>query len=237
MADFARIQPVNMKGSTVNDKQSKEKDELRMMSMLLEAEQSEKESLAQRLFGGDGFGWMILLVALALIAAGSVMVVRAFAPHMLGAQSNAEQHVQVVAKPPQAEPAKVEQAPKVEMQAIVVEETQEQKEKKIILALETWAKAWSAKDLDKYFAAYSPNFEPPKGQQRKEWEADRKARISSKSAIKVQIKDIAVKWDDKKAIVTLTQSYQADEINATGKKVFDMVQESDQWLILREANQ
>lgn len=227
----------------MKDEKNKEDDELRMMSMLLEAEQSEKESLAQRLFGGDGFGWMILLVALAVIAAGSVLAVRAFAPHMLGEQGHAGQQAQVTAKPQMAEPAKVEeapkaeQAPKVEMQAIVIEETQEQKEKKIMLALETWAKAWSAKDLDKYFAAYSPNFEPPKGQQRKDWEADRKARISSKSAIKVQIKDMAVKWEDKKAVVTLTQSYQADEINATGKKVFDMVQESDQWLILREANQ
>lgn len=221
----------------MKDNQSNEKDELRMMSMLLEAEQSGKSSLSQRLFGGDGFGWMVFFVVLAVLVAGGVMVTRVVAPHLLGADPKTEKKAEVPVKSPQAEPPKAQEAAKADMQPIVVEETQEQKEKKVTQALEGWAKAWSAKDLDQYFAAYAPSFEPAKGQKRQEWEADRKARISSKSAIKVQIKDLTFKWDDKKVTVTLVQQYQADEINTSGKKVFEMVQEGDRWLIQREANQ
>jgi colicin import membrane protein len=102
--------------------------------------------------------------------------------------------------------------------------------------LQTWAKAWSDKDLKGYFASYAPGFEPQNGQSRKDWSEDRKDRIVSKKSIQVQIYDVDVEVKGTKAKVTLRQRYESDGLKTNSRKSFDMVAEGDQWLILRESN-
>ena len=59
-------------------------------------------------------------------------------------------------------------------------------------AVLAWARAWSSKNMQAYLGAYAPNFTPPGGQSRSEWEADRKARILPRSRIGVDLSDINV---------------------------------------------
>src|SRR6185295_16368201 len=48
----------------------------------------------------------------------------------------------------------------------------------VVKSLMAWAKAWSTNDVDGYLSHYAPDFRTPKGENRKEWEAQRKARIA-----------------------------------------------------------
>jgi Flp pilus assembly protein TadD/ketosteroid isomerase-like protein len=60
-------------------------------------------------------------------------------------------------------------------------------EQNISEAVNTWAKAWSDKNLDGYFASYADSFKPAKGESRKGWEQMRRDRISKPASINVEI--------------------------------------------------
>ena len=62
-------------------------------------------------------------------------------------------------------------------------------------AVNNWAKAWSSKDLDKYFASYADSFKPAKGESRKGWEQTRKERINKPADISVEITNPKVTLD------------------------------------------
>lgn len=112
----------------------------------------------------------------------------------------------------------------------------DQEKRKINRAMQAWARAWSDKDLKNYFAAYASNFEPQNGQSRKDWREERKDRIVGKKSIQVQIYDVDIQIKGAKAKVFLRQRYESDGLKTNSRKTFDMVQEGDQWLILRESN-
>jgi Flp pilus assembly protein TadD len=60
-------------------------------------------------------------------------------------------------------------------------------EQSITDAVDNWAKAWSGKNLDGYFASYADSFKPAKGESRKTWEQTRRERISKPASINVEI--------------------------------------------------
>jgi tetratricopeptide (TPR) repeat protein len=76
-------------------------------------------------------------------------------------------------------------------------------------AVTAWAKAWSARNMSEYLAAYGPNFTPPGGQSRSAWEADRRARFR--------------------------QDYTSDTLNITSRKTLELVKSGNRWLIVRES--
>jgi tetratricopeptide (TPR) repeat protein len=103
------------------------------------------------------------------------------------------------------------------------------------MAVESWAKAWSAKNMSGYLGAYAPNFTPPGGQSRKDWEADRKARIVPRNKIEVEVSDFAVTVNGDRAAARFRQAYTSDSLAVNSRKTLDLVKSGNRWLIVRES--
>ena len=108
-------------------------------------------------------------------------------------------------------------------------------EKTIIEAVNSWAKAWSAKDLHKYFNSYADSFKPAKGESNKAWEQTRRDRISKPSSISVDINNPKVTLDGaNSAKVNFKQSYRADGKPIRTNKTLMMKKVGGVWLIEQE---
>jgi Flp pilus assembly protein TadD/ketosteroid isomerase-like protein len=102
-------------------------------------------------------------------------------------------------------------------------------------AVKSWAAAWSARNMEAYFAAYSPEF---KGQtsSRKAWEQDRRDRIASRKNIKVDITDLRIQIQADRAVAKFRQSYASDALTTSGRKTLTLVRsERGAWLVKQEA--
>jgi Flp pilus assembly protein TadD len=105
----------------------------------------------------------------------------------------------------------------------------------IVEAVSNWAKAWSAKDLDKYFNSYADSFKPAKGQSHKDWEQTRRDRIGKPSSISVDIANPKVTMDGAdSAKVSFKQSYRADGKPIRTDKTLVMKKVGGVWLIDQE---
>ena len=104
----------------------------------------------------------------------------------------------------------------------------------ITAALEAWARAWSAKDLKGYFAAYAPDFDTPGNEKRAAWEKTRTERIQRPKSIDVEVKVQSVKVSGNQATVTVRQSYKSDTLKTNSTKVMKLVKNGDRWLIKQE---
>jgi hypothetical protein len=100
-------------------------------------------------------------------------------------------------------------------------------------AATAWAAAWSRKDMDAYFAAYTPEFSG--GKSRKAWEEERRARIVGKRSISVALSDFETKLQGDKAVVQFRQAYSADALKVSSRKRLEMVRVSGRWLIQKES--
>ncbi|WP_229416933.1 nuclear transport factor 2 family protein [Massilia eburnea] len=101
-------------------------------------------------------------------------------------------------------------------------------------AVENWAKAWSSQDMKGYLNSYSGNFQTPKGQNRKAWEADRTARIEGKGHIKVTIESPQITVNGNTATVKFRQKYVSDRLSTTGRKTLVLEKQGKNWLIKQE---
>ncbi|MCV2369979.1 nuclear transport factor 2 family protein [Roseateles oligotrophus] len=159
-------------------------------------------------------------VATAAPAASSAAVTKASASApALAATAAKPASAPVVAK---AEPARVDAAD-LDKQAV---------EK----ALQDWAKAWSARNMAGYYAAYAPEFKG-KAASRKAWEQERHDRITSKKKITVTLSDLHVKVNGDKATVRVRQDYNSDALSVKSGKNFEMVKnKSGDWQITQESS-
>lgn len=102
-------------------------------------------------------------------------------------------------------------------------------------AVNSWAQAWSTKNLDQYFASYSDNFKPAKGENRKTWEQQRRDRINKPAQISVELSNINVTLEDSNnAKVRFKQSYRADGKPIRTTKTLMMEKVGSNWLITQE---
>lgn len=101
-------------------------------------------------------------------------------------------------------------------------------------AVDSWAKAWSAKDMKGYLGAYAQNFVPAGGQSRASWESDRKARIVPRSRINVEVSDLEVTVNGDRATAKFRQNYASDNLNSSNRKTLELVKSGNRWLIVRE---
>ena len=102
-------------------------------------------------------------------------------------------------------------------------------------AVNNWAKAWSSKDLDKYFASYAESFIPAKGESRKAWEKTRRERISRPSSINVDLANQNITMDGTdNAKVTFKQTYRADGKPIRTDKTLLLKKTNGNWLIEQE---
>lgn len=106
----------------------------------------------------------------------------------------------------------------------------------VIASVEAWAKAWSAKDVAGYLAAYAPDFKTPGGEPRAEWEKVRRQRVSAPKSISVTIDAPKVSViDDDHVKIAFRQTYKSDIVPAgvDGKSLV-MVRHNGRWLIQQE---
>ncbi len=108
-------------------------------------------------------------------------------------------------------------------------------EQTIVDAVNNWAKAWSAKDLDKYFDSYADSFKPAKGESHKAWEQARRDRIGKPASISVDIANPKVTMNGAdSAKVSFKQSYRADGKPIRTDKTLMMKKVGGVWLIDQE---
>jgi Flp pilus assembly protein TadD/ketosteroid isomerase-like protein len=136
-------------------------------------------------------------------------------------------------KPIRPADKKVEPAKAVEMDKSADSSANE--EQNINDAVNNWAKAWSSKDLDKYFASYADDFKPAKGESRKTWEATRKDRVSKPASISVELANQKVTLDGAdKAKVSFKQTYNAGGKPIRTNKTLLLKKTDGAWLIEQE---
>jgi ketosteroid isomerase-like protein len=110
-------------------------------------------------------------------------------------------------------------------------------ERAVMAAVESWASAWSAKNMGGYFAAYAPDFKPAGGESRNAWERDRRARIESKSSIKVSVLNPKVTLAGDTATVKFQQKYDSDKLDVTSRKTLVLTRGAGgKWLIKQETS-
>ncbi len=101
-------------------------------------------------------------------------------------------------------------------------------------ALANWAAAWSSRDVEGYLAAYAKNFAVPRGRSRRQWEAERRARIVGKSWIEVKIDALEISVDGNIAKARFRQSYRSNRLTENNSKTLTLVKTNQQWLIQQE---
>lgn len=105
-------------------------------------------------------------------------------------------------------------------------------------AIDAWAQAWRSKNINAYFAAYSPEFVPEGLPNRGVWEAQRKKRLSPQQGkISLDITNVSVSREGDTAVATFTQKYASkayrDEVVKRLQLKLDAA--SNRWLIVRES--
>lgn len=105
----------------------------------------------------------------------------------------------------------------------------------ITKAISAWASAWSRKDMKSYLSSYSSDFNTPKGMARKDWEAEREARIAGKSgSISVTFDEPQISVNGDKATAKFRQHYKAPGLSTSTTKSLVFVKTGNKWLIKEE---
>ena len=105
----------------------------------------------------------------------------------------------------------------------------------VLRALEVWARAWSARDVDAYLAAYSSDFRPDGGLAIDEWQLQRRARIGKAKMINVELVAPEVQAIDAQHVrVLFTQDYSSDTISDKVGKIIELAEVGGTWKITRE---
>lgn len=146
-------------------------------------------------------------------------------------------------EPPKVEPPKVEppkaapaKAAAAKVEPALPDANRERNEEKIAVgaAVEAWAKAWSAKDVKGYLAAYAPDFETPGGQSRGDWEKQRAERIERPKSIEVAVFIQSVAVEGSTATAVFRQSYRSDTFKSNSMKTLQFSKVGGKWLIKQE---
>ena len=95
-----------------------------------------------------------------------------------------------------------------------------------------WAAAWSGGRFDSYSGFYAPSFVPADGASRADWIKQREARVSGRSGISVELKDIKVTRREPDAFVAeFIQRYRSAGYGDTTRKILRWVKVGSDWLI------
>ena len=99
-----------------------------------------------------------------------------------------------------------------------------------------WGAAWAARNVSGYLDFYSPQFKPEGGVSRDNWARQREQRLSKAGAIRIEIRDLAVRsTGPDTAVAEFKQIYTADSFGDTSLKTLEWRKENGQWLIVRES--
>jgi ketosteroid isomerase-like protein len=107
-------------------------------------------------------------------------------------------------------------------------------EAQVTAAIESWARAWSSKDVKGYLGSYAGDFEVPNGEKRAAWEKQRAERITKPKTIEVGVKVQSVQVSGNEATAVVRQSYRSDALKSNTTKTLKLVKAGDRWLIRQE---
>ncbi|MFQ6404788.1 tetratricopeptide repeat protein [Methylophilus sp. 'Pure River'] len=140
--------------------------------------------------------------------------------------------------PPTVTPSVVAETKKpavVESKPVEAKPATDHQERVVLDAVNAWADAWAAQNVDKYLDSYAKDFKTPGGESRKQWESTRRDRVSRPSKISVKLSNLSVKIEsDSAAKVTFRQAYKATGLDANSNKTLNLVKEGGRWLIQQE---
>jgi len=107
--------------------------------------------------------------------------------------------------------------------------------KEVKSAVNSWANAWSAKDVDNYVNSYSAKFVPPNKLSRSKWQEQRRVRLSKPRYIKVILDEVRIEiLNQDLALVRFVQTYQSDNYKDQVNKQLLLNKVDGVWLISRE---
>jgi len=103
-------------------------------------------------------------------------------------------------------------------------------------AIEDWRKAWSAQDLDAYFAAYSNDFNGGRRfKTRADWASYKRRVILKRSYIRVTLNDVKIVHKDNQVVkVTFKQYFQSNSYHSDDYKTLWLKNIHGTWKIFRE---
>jgi tetratricopeptide (TPR) repeat protein len=102
-------------------------------------------------------------------------------------------------------------------------------------AVQSWAAAWSKKDVKAYLGHYAKDFKTPAGESRAKWEAERTQRIDKPGAIAVSVDDVRVTPEGAdRATARFRQNYRSATLKTSSSKVLLLVRQEGRWLIQQE---
>ncbi|MFZ6773598.1 L,D-transpeptidase Cds6 family protein [Undibacterium sp. SXout7W] len=137
-------------------------------------------------------------------------------------------------EPPKAEVKLSKAEAKAEAKASKAAAQADRDEDDVLKAVETWAKAWSNKDITIYLSHYAKEFQTPKGESRKAWADERRNRIEGKGHINVKVESPKINVDGNTATVKFKQIYTSDQLTANSRKTLQMLKQDGKWLIKQE---
>jgi tetratricopeptide (TPR) repeat protein len=101
--------------------------------------------------------------------------------------------------------------------------------------VQSWAAAWSKKDVRAYLGHYARDFKTPAGESRAKWESDRAQRIDKPGAIAVSVDDIRVAPEGSdRATARFRQHYRSANLKTSSNKALLLVRQDGRWLIQQE---
>ena len=101
-------------------------------------------------------------------------------------------------------------------------------------AVESWAAAWSKKDVKAYLGHYAKDFAAPGGS-RVKWETERTQRIDKPGNIAVSVDNMRITPEGAdKATARFRQNYRSATLKTSSSKALVLVRQNGRWLIQQE---
>lgn len=102
--------------------------------------------------------------------------------------------------------------------------------------VESWRKAWAARDIEAYLAHYSASFEAANGLSRLDWETNRRRILARPATIVLNIHSLELRpMSADRWAVRFRQDYAAGSfVEKNLDKSLELQREGDQWLIVSE---
>ncbi|MBK6649009.1 MAG: tetratricopeptide repeat protein [Betaproteobacteria bacterium] len=116
----------------------------------------------------------------------------------------------------------------------VMSEVTDEARVEIMNMVESWAAAWSRRDLVEYSSYYSPQFKAANGMPRDSWSLYKKNIINHAKFIDVRVNIKQIKILKNKAWVQFSQRYRSDIYSDSARKEMKLISEDGVWKIIGE---
>ena len=102
-------------------------------------------------------------------------------------------------------------------------------------AVHDWVAAWSDQRADDYLESYADSFQPPDGESRSSWAANRRQEIEQPQSINVSVEAASiVELSNDRVSVSFDQTYSSDTFTDRARKTLLLVWQDGAWRIAEE---